>query len=179
MCGRGRYRGTGRRSPIRRGGGRGPRRQRLGGGPPGWVDRAGAGVASAAATSSLDMAWTMRSSGQPSPSFAFWIPRTSDRRLSRRPAARLAPGPAVLARRACRLRRTRRRAGWRSPCGCWRSPRRASRRRAGRGSSGLRCRSCRCPASPARGSTERSSRGAGGSQRSFALGNEVFPGDEA
>ena len=28
-------------------------------------------------------AWTMRSSGHPSPAFAFWIPRTLDRRLSR------------------------------------------------------------------------------------------------
>ena len=33
--------------------------------------------ASASATSSLEPAWPMRRSGQPSPSFAFWIPRTS------------------------------------------------------------------------------------------------------
>ena len=39
--------------------------------------RSASPAASAAATSSLDTAWTMRSSGQPSPSFAFWIPRTS------------------------------------------------------------------------------------------------------
>ena len=36
-------RARGRRSPIRRGGGRGRKRQRRAGGPPGWIDRAGAG----------------------------------------------------------------------------------------------------------------------------------------
>ncbi len=92
----------------------------------------------------------MRSSGQPLPSFAFWIPRTSTGACR----AGLPPDSPRSGRSrpsGCRPRRTRRRAGWRSPCGCWRSPRRASRRRAGRGSSGLRCRSCRCPAGPARG----------------------------
>ena len=73
---------------------------------------------------------------------------------------------------------TPRRAGRRSPCGCWRSPRPASRRRAGRGSSGSGVRSCRCPAVPCTGSTKRSSRGAlrldGGQRRAALISDNYF-----
>ena len=66
-------------------------------------------------------------------------PAHLDRRL---PRAELPPDSSLLRPfrpLGRRPHRTRRRAGWRTPSGCWRSPRPASRRRARRRSSGPRC----------------------------------------
>ena len=121
-------------------------------------------------------AWTMRSSGQPSPAFAFWIPRSSTGACRSRSAARHPSGAAVLdpwavGRVAHRCEEVRDHlvavgghpeplpAGEQVEDHPW-----------------FQCRSCRCPAGPCTGSSERSSTGRSAGRRPAGLppfGNEA------